>query len=72
MLSKKQISNILKYIGDDLPKLTDRIHCLRNDIINLEDKKRDAINQLIIWHAQLENLRSVIDITNQQRKRTGK
>jgi hypothetical protein len=72
MLSEKQISNILKYIGDDLPKLTDRIHCLRNDIINLEDKKRDAINQLIIWHAQLENLRSVIDITNQQRKRTGK
>jgi hypothetical protein len=57
MLSESQISNILKYIGDDLPKLTDRVHCLRNDIINLEDKKRDAINQLILWHAQLDNLR---------------
>jgi hypothetical protein len=57
MLSEKQISNILKYIGDDLPKLNDRVHCLRNDIINLEDKKRDAINQLILWHAQLDNLR---------------
>jgi hypothetical protein len=68
MLSERQISNILKYIGDDLPKLTDRIHCLRNDIINLEDKKRDAINQLIIWHAQLEDVRREIDIRNQQRK----
>jgi hypothetical protein len=57
MLSGKQISNILKYVSDDLPQLTDRIHFLRNDIINLEDKKRDAINQLILWHAQLDNLR---------------
>jgi transposase len=39
MLSEKQISNILKYIGDDLPQLTDRIHCLRNDITNLEIKR---------------------------------
>jgi hypothetical protein len=68
MLSEKQISNILKYIGDDLPRLTDRVHCLRNDIINLEDKKRDAINQLIIWHAQLEDVRREIDIRNPQRK----
>jgi hypothetical protein len=72
MLNERQISNILKYIGDDLPKLTDRVHALRNDIINLEDKKRDAINQLINWHAQLDNLRSEIDITNQQRKRMAK
>jgi hypothetical protein len=72
MLNERQISNILKYIGDDLPKLNDRVHCLRNDIINLEDKKRDAINQLINWHAQLDNLRSEIDITNQQRKRMAK
>jgi hypothetical protein len=57
MLSEKQISNILKYIGDDLPKLTDRVHCLHNDIINLEDKKRDTMNQLILWHVQLDNLR---------------
>jgi hypothetical protein len=69
MLSKKQISNILKYIGDDLPKLTDRVHCLRNDIINLEDKKRDAINQIIIWHAQLDDLRTEINIKNEKRKR---
>jgi hypothetical protein len=72
MLSEKQISNILKYIGDDLPKLTDRVHCLHNDIINLEDKKRDAINQLILWHAQLDDVRREIEIKNQQRKRMGK
>jgi hypothetical protein len=72
MLSEKQISNILKYVGDDLPKLTDRVHCLRNDIIILEDKKRDAINQLIIWNAQLYDLGREIDIKNQQRKRMGK
>jgi hypothetical protein len=72
MLSEKQISNILKYIGDDLPKLTDRVHCLHNDIINLEDKKRDAINELILWHAQLDDVRREIEIKNQQRKRMGK
>jgi hypothetical protein len=72
MLNEKQISNILRYIGDDLPKLTDRVHCLRNDIISLEDKKRDAINQLILWHAQLDDVRREIEIKNQQRKRMGK
>jgi hypothetical protein len=73
MLSEKQISNILKYVGDDLPELMDRVHCLHNDIINLEDKKRDAINQLIIWHAQLDELsRYNSDIKNQQRKPMGK
>jgi hypothetical protein len=69
MLSEQQISNILKYVGDDLPELMDRVHCLRNDIINLEDKKRDAINQLIIWHAQLDDLRRGINIKNEKRKR---
>jgi hypothetical protein len=53
------------------PKLTERVHCLRNDIINLEDKKRDAMNQLIIWNAQLYDLGKEIDIKNQQRKRMG-
>jgi hypothetical protein len=69
MLSEQQISNILKYVGDDLPELMDRVHCLRNDIVNLEDKKRDAINQLIIWHTQLDDLRRGINIKNEKRKR---
>jgi hypothetical protein len=72
MLSQKQISNILKYIGDDLPKLSDRVQCLHNEVVNLEDKKRDAMNQLIIWNAQLYDLGREIDIKNQQRKRMDK
>ena len=56
MLSEKHIFDILKYVGDDLPKLTDRIQCLRNDVIDLEDKKRNLMDQLIIWNAQLDEL----------------
>jgi hypothetical protein len=62
MLDEKHIFNILKYVGDDLPELTDRVQCLRNDVINLEDKKRNVINQLIIWNAQLSDLGREIDI----------
>jgi hypothetical protein len=72
MLSEKHIFNILKYVGDDLPQLIDRIQCLNNDVINLEDKKRNVMNQLIIWNAQLDDLGREIDIKNQQLKRIGK
>ena len=72
MLDEKHIFNILKYVGDDLPELTDRVQCLRNDVINLEDKKRNVMNQLIIWNAQLSDLGREIDIKNQQLKRMGK
>ena len=72
MLGEKYIFDILKYVGDDLPKLTDRVQCLRNDVINLEDKKRNVMNQLIIWNAQLDDLGREIDIKNQQLKRMGK
>ena len=56
MLSEKHIFDILKYVGDHLPKLTDRIQCLRNDVIDLEDKKRNLMDQIIIWNAQLDEL----------------
>jgi hypothetical protein len=72
MLSEKHIFDILKYVGDDLPELTDRVQCLRNDVINLEDKKRNVLNQLIIWNAQLDDLGKAIDHKNQQLKRRGK
>jgi transposase len=62
MLGEKYIFEILEYVGEDLPKLTDRVQCLRNDVINLEDKKRDVMNQLIIWNAQLDDLGREIDI----------
>jgi hypothetical protein len=53
MPREKQISNILKYIGGDLPKLTDRVYCLSNDLINLEDRKRNLMDQVIIWNTRL-------------------
>jgi len=71
-LSERQIFNVLKYVGDDLPRLTDRVQCLSNDVINLETKKRNVMNQLIIWNAQLDDLGGEIDIKNQQLKRMGK
>ena len=72
MLGEKYIFDILKYVGDDLPQLTDRVQCLSNDVINLETKKRNVMNQLIIWNAQLDDLGREIDIKNQQLKRMGK
>jgi hypothetical protein len=72
MLSEKHIFNVLKYVGDDLPQLTDRVQCLRNDVINLEDKERNLLNKLVLWNAQLSDLGNDIDIKNQQLKRMGK
>ena len=72
MLSEKCISDVLRYVGNDLPKLTDRIQCLSNDVINLEDKKRNLLDKVIVWSAQLSDLDRAIDIKNQQLKRMGK
>ncbi len=72
MLSEQQISNILRYVGNDLPQLTDRVQCLSNDVINLEDRKRNLMNKIILWNAQLSDLGKEIDIKNKQLKRMGK
>ena len=72
MLGEKYILNVLRYVGNDLPQLTDRVQCLRNDVINLEDKKRNLMDKLILWNAQLSDLGKAIDIKNQQLKRMGK
>jgi len=72
MLGEKYISDVLRYVGNDLPQLTDRIQCLSNDVINLEDKKRNLLDRLILWNAQLYDLGKAIDIKNQQLKRMGK
>ena len=72
MLSEKHISNVLRYVGNDLPQLTDRVQCLSNDVINLEDKKRNLLDKLIIWNGQLYDLGKAIDLKNQQLKRMGK
>ena len=72
MMSEKHITNILRYAGNDLPQLTDRVQCLTNDVLNLEGQKRNLMNKLILWNAQLSDLDRVIDIKNQQLKRMGK
>ncbi len=72
MLDEKHISNILRYVGNDLPQLTDRVQCLTNDVLNLEGKKRNLMNKLILWNAQLSDLGRAIDIKNQQLKRMDK
>ena len=72
MLSEKHITNILRYAGNDLPQLTDRVQCLTNDVINLEGQKRNLMNKLILWNAQLSDLGRAIDIKNQQLKRMDK
>jgi hypothetical protein len=72
MLNEKHISNILKYAGTDLPQLTDRVQCLTNDVINLKGQKRNLMNKLILWNAQLSDLGRAIDIKNQQLKRMDK
>ena len=72
MLDEKHISNILRYVGTDLPQLTDRVQSLTNDVINLEGQKRNLMNKLILWNAQLCDLGKAIDIKNQQLKRMDK
>jgi hypothetical protein len=72
MLGEKYISDVLRYVGNDLPQLTDRLQCLSNDIINLEDKKRNLLNKVVLWNAQLYDLGRAIDIKNQQLKRMDK
>jgi transposase len=72
MLSEKHISDALRYVGNDLPKLTDRVQCLSNDVINLEDQKRNLLDKLILWNGQLYDLGRAIDIKNQQLKRMSK
>jgi hypothetical protein len=71
-LSEKYITDILRNVGNDLPQLTDRVHCLSNDVINLEGRKRNLLDRLILWNAQLYDLGREIDIKNQQLTRMGK
>jgi hypothetical protein len=72
MLSEKHISYVLRYVVNDLPRLTDRLQCLSNDIINLEGQKRNLLDKLILWNAQLFDLGRAIVIKNQHLKRMSK
>jgi hypothetical protein len=72
MLDEKHISKFLRYANYDLSDLTDRVECLSNEIINLEGQKRNLMNKVILWNAQLSDLGKEIDIKNNQLKRMGK
>jgi hypothetical protein len=72
MLDEKHISKFLRYANYDLSDLIDRVECLSNEIINLEGQKRNLMNKIILWNAQLSDLGRAIDIKNQQLKRMRK
>jgi hypothetical protein len=72
MLDEKHISKFLRYANYDLTDLENRVQCLSNEIINLEGQKRNLMNKLMLWNAQLSDLGRAIDIKNQQLKRMGK
>jgi hypothetical protein len=47
MLNEESLSSFLKYTGHDLPELTYRLQQLTNEVIDLESKKRQAIDALV-------------------------
>ena len=60
MLSKQHILKILRYAGHDLPLLENKIQKLTNDIIELEIRKKDLNNTIILQRAQLSDLGQAI------------
>ena len=72
MLDEKHISKFLRYANYDLSDLENRVQCLSNEIINLEGQKRNSMNKIILWNAQLSDLGKAIDTKNQQLKKMDK
>ena len=72
MLDEKNISKFIRNANYDLSDLVNRVQCLSNEITNLEGQKRNSMNKVILWSAQLSDLGKAIDIKNQQLKRMGK
>lgn len=55
MLRKQHISKILRYADYDLPSLENKIRKLINDVIELEFRKKDLKNTIILQRAQLSD-----------------
>ena len=53
MLDENQISKLIRYANYDLSDLEDRVQYLSNEITNLEGQKRNSLNKVILWNAQL-------------------
>jgi hypothetical protein len=47
MLNEESLSNFLKYAGYDIPDLIYRLQQLANEVIDLESKKRQSIDELV-------------------------
>jgi len=60
MLSKQHILKILRYAGHELPLLESKIRKLTSDIIELEIKKKDFYNTIMLQRAQLSDLGQAI------------
>ena len=72
MLDEKNIYKFIKNANYDLSDLANRVQCLSNEIINLEGQKRNLMNKVILWSAQLSDLGKAIEIRNQQLTRMDK
>ena len=72
MLDEKNISKFIRNANYDLSDLENRVQCLSNEIINLEGQKRNLMNKVILWNAQLSDFEKTIDHKNQQLKRMSK
>ena len=64
MLDKQHILKILRYTSHDLPSLESKIRKLTSEIIDLEFKKKDLNNTIMLQCAQLSDLGQAI--TNYQ------
>jgi chromosome segregation ATPase len=71
-LDAKHIFKFLKYANYDLSDLENRVQYLSNEITNLEGQKRNSMNKVILWNAQLSDLSKAIDHKNQQLNRMDK
>ncbi len=60
MLSEQHILKILRYAGHDLPFLENNIRELRSEIVELEFRKKDLNNTIMLQEAQLSDLGQTI------------
>ncbi len=79
LLGDGYISKFLRYANYDLPNLENKFQKLTGDVIDLEWKKRDLNNTIILWKAQLSDLgqtitqyQNAIEIKKQQLIRMNK
>jgi hypothetical protein len=60
LINQKDIQTILRYTAHDLPSLENKFRNFSNDVIDLEIKKKELKNTLMLQNAQLFDLGQVI------------